>query len=143
MSGFSVFMKGNKKAKENVKYVATTSIVDENGNSPEWEFKQISSKENDRIKNDNIIDIPVKGKKGVYRPRVDTFGYIADLIVASAVVPNLYDEELQNSYGVKNPKDLLYAMVDNSGEYNDLSTFVQELNGFDTDINDSVEEAKN
>lgn len=34
MSKFNAFMKANKVVKENVRRVATTSIVDENGKSP-------------------------------------------------------------------------------------------------------------
>ena len=46
MSKFNAFMKANKVVKENVRRVATTSIVDENGKSPEWEFRHITTKEN-------------------------------------------------------------------------------------------------
>ena len=57
--------------------------------------------------------------------------------------PDLYNVELQNSYGVKKPDDLLMAMVDDPGEYNALVAFVQNLQGFNTSFNDLVDEAKN
>ena len=65
------------------------------------------------------------------------------MIVASVVVPDLYDKELQDSYGVMTPEDLLLAMVDNPGEYNDLASFVQKFQGFDVSFSDKVDEAKN
>ena len=65
------------------------------------------------------------------------------MIAASVVVPDLYDAELQDSYGVSTPEDLLVALVDDPGEYNDLAAFVQKFNGFDATLDDKVEEAKN
>ena len=61
----------------------------------------------------------------------------------SCVVPDLYDTELQNSYGVRNPEDLAYAMVDDPGEYDDFVTFVQKFNGFTKSFEEKVDEAKN
>lgn len=143
MSGFSAFMKANKVKKENVKYIATTSIVDGDGNSPEWEFKHISSKENRDIREKNTIEIPIKGKYGAFRQKINTEGYMLDMIVASTVTPNLYDKELQDSYGVKTPEDLLLAMVDAPGEYDELAVFVQNFNGYTKNLDEKVEEAKN
>ena len=54
MSKFNAFMKANKVVKENVRRVATTSIVDENGKSPEWEFRHITTKENKELREKNI-----------------------------------------------------------------------------------------
>lgn len=47
MSKFSRFMKANKIAKPNEKYAPTTTLQDENGKPLKWEFKQITSKENE------------------------------------------------------------------------------------------------
>ena len=58
-------------------------------------------------------------------------------------MPDLYDAELQDSYGVKTPEDLLLAMVDSPGEYNDLAAYVQKFQGFDVSLDDKVQEAKN
>ena len=55
----------------------------------------------------------------------------------------MYDAELQDSYGVSKPEDLLLAMVDDPGEYNDLVNFVQKFQGFDISFDDKVEQAKN
>ena len=50
MSKFSRFMKANKIAKPNEKYAPTTTLQDENGKPLEWEFKQITSKENEALR---------------------------------------------------------------------------------------------
>ena len=136
-------MKANKVVKENVKYVATTSIVDENGNSPEWEFRHITTKENKALREKNTMEVPIPGRYGAFRQKVNGESYLLDMIVASTVTPNLYDAELQDSYGVKTPEDLLMAMLDNPGEYDDLAAFVQKFNGYNRSLDEKIDEAKN
>lgn len=143
MSEFSRFMKANKKVKENEKYAATNSICDEKGNPVLWEFRHITSKEDAEIRDNCTLDVPVKGKPNVYRAKLNVNQYIQKMIAASVVVPDLYNAELQDSYGVKTPEDLLMAMVDDPGEYTDLTTFVQKLQGYDTSFSDKVDMAKN
>ena len=136
-------MKANKVQKENEKYAPTKSLCDEKGNPLEWEFKHITSQENENIREGCMIDVPVTGKPNMYRPKLKTSQYLQKMILASVVYPDLYDSELQDSYGVKTPEDLLFAMVDDPGEYNDLGAWVQKFQGFNTSFDDKVNEAKN
>lgn len=142
MSKFSRFMKANKIVKPNERYAPTTSLQDENGKPLEWEFKQISSKENEALRDACTIEVPIKGKPNLFRPKVKTDEYLAKMIVAATVYPDLYDKELQDSYGVMTPEDLLYALVDNAGEYQNLQSWMQNYQGFKT-LDDKVKEAKN
>ena len=143
MSKFSRFMKANKIAKPNEKYAPTTTLQDENGEPLKWEFRQITSKENDVLRESCTIEVPVTGKPNLFRPKVKTDEYIAKMIVASTVFPDLYDSELQDSYGVKTPEALLYAMVDNAGEYQDFTIWMQRFQGFTKSIDEKVNDAKN
>lgn len=143
MSKFTRFMKANKIVKLNEKYAPTSSLQDDGGNPLEWEFKQISSKENEALRDSCTIEVPVTGKPNLFRPRLKTAEYLAKMIVASTVYPDLYDKELQDSYGVMTPEDLLYAMVDNPGEYQDFTVWMQKFQGFTKSLDDKVEEAKN
>ncbi len=143
MSKFSKFMKANKAEKKNEMYAATKSLCDENGKPLEWEFRHITSKENESLRDDCTIDIPITGKPNMFRPKVQSGKYIQKMITASVVMPDLYDAELQDSYGVNTPEDLLLAMVDDPGEYNELAAFVQGFQGFNVSFNDKVDEAKN
>ena len=77
------------------------------------------------------------------RPKVNSSEYVAELLVSAVVFPDLYNAELQDSYGVKTASDLLKEMVDDPAEYNNFVEFVQEYNGLDETMNDKVEEAKN
>lgn len=143
MSKFAKFMKANKAVKENEMHPVTKSLCDEKGVPLDWEFRHITSKENENIREACTVDIPVTGKPNMYRPKLKSSLYIQKMIVASVVVPDLYDAELQDSYGVKTPEDLLMAMVDDPGEYNDLAAYVQKFQGFNVSFEDKVEEAKN
>lgn len=142
MSNFSKFMKSNKVAKENGFFPATASLCDEDGKPLVWEFRHITSKDNEALREACTVEVPVTGKPNMYRPRVKTSRYIQKMIAASVVAPDLYDAELQDSYGVKTPEDLLLEMVDDPGEYNKLAEFVQAFQGFSS-FEDKVNEAKN
>ena len=142
MSNFSKFMKANKIQKENVMHPVTKSLVDENGEPLLWEIKPLTTKENERIRELCTVDVPVKGKPNQYRPKVDMDKYQTKLVCAAIVSPDLNNAELQNSYGVMTPEDLIKDMVDNPAEYTDLMVFIQQLSGFKT-LQEEVDEAKN
>lgn len=143
MSQFAKFMKANKTVKENELHAVTKSLCDENGQPLKWEFRHISTKDNENIRESCTVEVPVAGKPNMYRPKLKTGLYIQKMIAASVVVPDLFDAELQDSYGVKTPEELLLAMVDDPGEYNDLAAYVQKFQGFDASFEDKVDEAKN
>ena len=136
-------MKPNKTTKANEFYAPTTSLCDENGKPLEWEFKHITSKQNEQMRENCTVDVPITGKPNMYRPKLNTSKYLTQIVVTSTVCPDLYDAELQDSYGVKTPEDLLFALVDDAGEYQDLCVWVQKFQGFTKVLSDKVDEAKN
>lgn len=143
MSKFLRFMKPNKTTKANEFYAPTVSLCDENGKPLEWEFKHITSKQNEKMRENCTVDVPITGKPNMYRPKLNTSKYLTQMVVTSTVCPDLYDAELQDSYGVKTPEDLLFAMVDDAGEYQELCVWVQKFQGFTKTLSDKVDEAKN
>lgn len=143
MSNLSRFMKTNKKKRENGFYAPTASLTDEKGEPLNWEFKPLSSKDNERIRDECTVDVQITGKPNMYRQRLNTSQYLVKLIAACVVTPNLFDKELQDSYGVRKPEDLIYEMVDESGEYQELCMWVQNYQGFTKSLDERVEDAKN
>ncbi len=143
MSNLSRFLKDNKIRKENTKYVATKSLVDEEGKPLEWVIKPVTTKMNDAIREDCMYEVPIKGKMGLTKEKLNTSKYISKLIVASVIEPDLNNKELQDSYGVMCAEDLIKEMIDDPGEYNDFTLFIQKYNGFTETFQDEVEEAKN
>jgi hypothetical protein len=142
MSDFSAFLAQNKIKHENVKYVASKDFVDKQGKPLEWELKRIDSDTDESIRRSCMRQIKVVGKANQFRSEMDTTSYITKLTVATIVFPDLNNKELQDSYGVMGADALIKKMLA-PGEYADLCAKVSEVNGFDTDMNDMVEEAKN
>ena len=143
MSNLSLFLKQNKKERENQFYPATKSLCDEKGKPLQWELKPLSTAQNEALQDACMTEVPIKGKPNMYRPKLDTNTYIKKVICTCVVFPDLHNKELQDSYGVMTPEDLLTAMVDNPAEYQDFAQFVQKMNGFNVSLEEKVTEAKN
>lgn len=143
MGNLALFMKKNKKVRQNAFYPATKTLLDEKGNPLMWEIKPLTTEETEKIRMECTREVPVPGKKNLFRDKVNSNLYLDKMMVAAIVFPDLYNADLQDSYGVKTPEELLKKMVDDPSEYSDLMSFIQEQSGFDKDIQDEVEEAKN
>jgi len=136
-------MKTNKVKRNNERYAPTDSLTDENGEALKWEFRNIGSKENETLRDSCTIEVQVTGKPNLFRPKLNTSQYLSKMIVAATVSPDLYDKELQDSYGVMTPEDLVFAIVDEAGEYQEFTTWMQKFQGFTKSFDDKVDDAKN
>lgn len=143
MSDLSRFLKKNKKLKENVQYAVTKSLTDEKGQPLLWEIRPLTSKETNRLTDECTFQEQVPGKPNVFRNKINSTKLLQKMMIASVVFPNLNDKDLQDSYGVMTPEELITEMVDDPGEYNNFGKYLNELNGFNEGINEKVEEAKN
>ena len=141
MSDFSIFMSGNAIKNDTVKYVASKRFV-KNKKPVEWELKAVDSDLDELIRKECTKRVPITGKRGQYTQETDTDKYIGKLCVACTVYPNLKDAELQDSYGVKTGDELLKKML-LPGEYTEYKAKVMEINGYDLDMEELVDEAKN
>ncbi|MBQ8940571.1 MAG: hypothetical protein IJ062_01960 [Firmicutes bacterium] len=142
MSNLSLFLKGNKKQRENTKYAATRSLCDENGEPLLWTIKPLTTKESEEIRESCTYEVPVKGKANVYHTKIDTSKYLVKLAIASIAEPNLYSAELQDSYGVRTPEELLLAMIDDPKEYSALLEYINSQND-NEGMQDKIDKAKN
>lgn len=143
VTNLNAFLKKNKKVVENIKYAASDNFVDEAGKPVEWEIRKITTAENERLQEQCTSEVQVKGKPNLYRNKLDNLTYVKKFCVACTVYPDLYNAELQDSYEVKTPEDLLTAMLDDVNDYNNYLIKCQEHNGLMDDFQDEVEEAKN
>ncbi|MBP3037988.1 phage portal protein [Bacillaceae bacterium Marseille-Q3522] len=104
-------------------------------------IKSITEAENDAIR--KRCTIKVKARNGMNVPETNTSKYTGELIAASVVEPDLHNSELQEHYSTPGSAvDTLRAML-RPGEFALLSEKVQEINGYDLDVDDLKEEAKN
>nr|WP_301906365.1 phage portal protein [uncultured Anaerostipes sp.] len=142
MSNLEAFMAQNAIKVENKRIVVSERFIDENGEPMKWEIHSITKQEDDALRKDCTKRIPVKGRKGMYTPELDTNAYLSKLAVSCTSFPDLNNKELQDSYGVMGAEDLLNKML-LPGEFTDYMDVVQEINGFDDTMDDIVEDAKN
>ena len=141
MSNLSCFLAQNVIKVETVKYVASKRFID-GGKPVEWELGCITSEEDEKLRKSCTKKVQVPGKKNMFTPETDYDKYLGLLAVKCIKYPELNSAELQNSYGVMGEDALLKTML-KPGEYQDLLKKVQEINGFDTGMDELVEEAKN
>lgn len=142
MGNLSAFLSQNAIKNENMKYVASKRFLGEDGKPMPWEIGCITSGEDEDLRKLCTKKVQVPGKKGMFTPETDYNLYLGKLAAKCTVFPNLNDAELQNSYGVMGDDLLLKTML-NPGEYADYLAKVQGVNGFDVNMEDTVEEAKN
>ncbi|KOY81279.1 hypothetical protein I6G82_02690 [Lysinibacillus macroides] len=144
MNNLQAFFSHNKKQQDNIKKPISKSFIDENGNAIEWEFAPISPERDAELKTESTKrSLITQGKrKGQYNTDFDHFKYQRLLAVESIVFPNLNDKDLQDSYGVYGATELLGKML-TIGEITEAAKAAQEVNGYDLELDDLVEEVKN
>src|SRR5690606_33369743 len=113
---------------------------DSTGKPMAWKLRTMTEAENEEIR--KSATSRVKQKRGAYTAETNHNEYMVKLVAASVVFPDLKNAELQKSYGVLGAEVLLKEML-LPGEYGKLAAKVVELNGFDDDINELMDEAKN
>ena len=84
----------------------------------------------------------IKQRSGNYTRELDTDIYMKKLAIATVIVPDFKNAELQKNWGVLGAESLLEKML-NPGEFNELLFKVREVNGYDEEPNEIVEESKN
>lgn len=140
MSGLSMFFAQNAASEATVDFVVSPRFKNEDGEPVAWKLRSMTEDENQECR--KAATRKVKGKNGVYTPDIDANDYMARLMTASIVYPDLKNTELQRSYGVMGAESLLRKML-LPGEFATLGEQVQKLNGFNQDMNDMVDEVKN
>lgn len=140
MSDMSMFFASAAAVTETEEVYVSDRFKGPDGNPIAWIVKPISEEENEEIL--KSATRKVKGKHGVYTSETNNTEYMSKLAVACVTYPNLDDAELQKSYGVRGADVLIRKML-LPGEYSNLFMKIQEINGFDKDINDLKEEVKN
>ena len=136
----SRFLKENKEQAETTTYKLDFFKGDE---KPELVLKPITTKENNALVRACTHEKQVVGKPGQFTEEVDKVKYASMLAAACVVEPDLYSAELQDSYGVSKPEDLIVEIFDSPGEWGKFFEVINKINGFDKNINDDIKTAKN
>ncbi|MNI36226.1 Phage XkdN-like protein [compost metagenome] len=139
MSDLSAFYAQNVETDMAEDFIVSERFKGKEGPVP-WKLRSMNEAENEECR--KAATKRVKGKNGAQISETNPEEYMAKLVVASVVFPNLKDAELQKSYGVMGADMLLRKML-LPGEYTTLVQKVQEINGYDRDMNELVEDVKN
>ena len=105
-------------------------------------FRSISAEKGDEIRKKSRNISFIKGQK-IAETNQDK--YTANLIIETTVCPDLKNAELQANWGVMGAEALLNAMKSKmtDGEYAEWSSIVSTVNGYDKNMKELMEEAKN
>ena len=136
----SAFLKQNVDVVNETEYVASKRIK-VNGEPVAWKIKTLATDETEKMRKKytkRITDRITRQSE----ERFDTTAYNEELLSKVITYPNLYDAELQDSWGVTEPVDLVKVML-TPGEYADLLAAATEAQGFDVGMEDKVKEVKN
>ncbi|WP_068782260.1 phage tail assembly chaperone [Paenibacillus sp. GM2] len=139
MSQLSLFFAQNVVSEISEEVIISPRFMDEAGKPIPWKLRSMTEEENEAIRKSSQRKIK---ERGIVTLDTNSDEYLAKLVVASVVFPDLKDAELQKSYGVLGSDQLLRKML-LPGEYATLLQKVQEVNGFDRDVNELAEEVKN
>lgn len=137
----SAFLKQNVEVVNETEYVASKRIKDANGEPVAWKIKTLATDETEKMRKKytkRITDRITRQSE----ERFDTTAYNEELLSKVITYPNLYDAELQDSWCVTEPVDLVKVML-TPGEYADLLAAATEAQGFDVGMEDKVKEVKN
>lgn len=128
-------MKQNVEQCENVQYAPSKRMKEEDGSLVKWTLRPLTTKEYDNIMEKHTQRNIASKRKGGTSVQVDMVAVLDDMVLTSLVEPSLADLEnknLQDSWGVFEPLDLLKAML-TAGEMTDLREEVQSISGFDAE----------
>lgn len=136
----TAFLKNNVEIVNQVEYVASNRI--KAGDEPvAWKINVLQNKVIDKLRN-RYTKMIKDGKTGVTREKFDSQGFNDAMLLESIIYPNLDDMELQDSWGVNDPLELVKAML-TPGEYADLLNAVVEAQGFEVGMDEKVRAVKN
>lgn len=128
------FFKENNIKVEKVQYLASDRFKDEKGNYIYWILKVLTNQELDVIR-DNCTKNTFEKHQPIQK--LDSEKFAKEWIVKVIEFPNLYDKELQDSYGVMDPYDLLCEIL-TSGEMLALKEKINSLHDYDAKQVDDI-----
>lgn len=120
------FFKENNIKIENVKYIASDRFKDENGEVIEWELKVLDNKKVDELRNRFSSRSFVNHKEEF---KFNSEDFMKVFVTEAIVFPNLTDKDLQDSYGVFSPYELLQEIL-TVGELTRLTEYINNLHDY-------------
>ncbi|WP_100001180.1 phage tail assembly chaperone [Bacillus velezensis] len=137
----SFFMPGQTIEAEEVKVPISKRFKDKAGNVIPFVFKAITTERIDELEKENTTYKNVKGRGRV--KDLDSQRFYARIAVETTVYPNFKSKELREAYKTEDPVEVAKRILSVGGEYANWLNKAIEINGFEDDLEDLEEEAKN
>ncbi|WP_332286697.1 phage tail assembly chaperone [Bacillus velezensis] len=137
----SFFMPGQTIEAEEVKVPISKRFKDKAGNVVPFVFKAITTERIDELEKENTTYKNVKGRGRVRD--LDSQRFYARIAVETTVYPNFKSKELREAYKTEDPVEVAKRILSVGGEYANWLNKAIEINGFEDDLEDLEEEAKN
>ncbi|MEW4025604.1 phage tail assembly chaperone [Bacillus siamensis] len=137
----SFFMPGQTIEAEEVKVPISKRFKDKAGNVVPFVFKAITTERIDELEKENTTYKNVKGRGRV--KELDSQRFYARIAVETTVYPNFKSKELREAYKTEDPVEVAKRILSVGGEYANWLNKAIEINGFEDDLEDLEEEAKN
>lgn len=137
----SFFMAGKAEKLPETEEIITKRYKDEKGNPIPFKFRAIPVDKVEEYRDLYTREIRKHGQ--VIDEKFDSDKFKARLGVESTVYPDFKDKALRDSYHEQDPIKVAKAILSVPGEYARWLEVVQNVNGFDEDFDEDVEDAKN
>lgn len=108
---------------------------------PAFKIKPITEEENQQLRKNNTKTKFDKRTRQTEKS-VDQTEYVTDLALACITYPDLSNAELQKAAGTPGDQKATLKKILKPGEYANLLDEIQDINGFDVDIEDLKDQAK-
>ncbi|MGN9865923.1 phage tail assembly chaperone [Bacillus swezeyi] len=137
----SFFMPGQTVVAEEIKVPISKRFVDKKGNVIPFVFKPITTERIDELEKENTTYKNIKGRGRV--KDLDTQRFYARIAIESTIYPDFRSKELREAYQTADPVEVAKRVLSVGGEYANWLNKAIEINGFEDDLEDLEEEAKN
>lgn len=132
MDTLKSFLKENVQSQKEYEFQISKRFLDDYEKPIKWKLQTITT----------TIDEEIRKICYKQNDEFDYNKYLGKLSARCVLFPNLKSANLQDNYNTKSDDDLLKAML-LPGEYSNLISIVQNINGFDENFESLVDIAKN
>lgn len=126
-------------SEEEHEVIVSARFKDKEGNTLKFKVKPVTSDKFSEYQT-KCSNLQIEGKKKVMKLDGGKFNNM--IIVNHCVDPNFRDAELLKSINVQTPEQAVAKLL-LAGEVLELAQQISSISGFDQDINEDIEEAKN
>lgn len=137
----SFFMPGKAEEVKEIEAPISKRFKDNNDKVIPFKFKPISTDRVDEIEKTSMKSV-IKNNKVVGK-ELDNSRFMARIAVETTTYPDFKAAEMRKAYKEEDPVDIAKKVLNIAGEYANWIAKAAEINGFEDDLEDLEEAAKN